>query len=94
MFNIAVGIDREEKAGIPMAEAGSLMGERAYLDYLAAIEATTTVPELEKTFGEASRAAEKAKDASARGIFVQKKNDHYRTLKAKEAQAQKKAAKP
>lgn len=77
IFNIAVGIDREEKKGIPTDDFGTLP-ESEFADWLAAIEGSGDKDELFRNFKAAEKAASDAKDKKALTAFNRAKNEVWR----------------
>jgi len=76
IFNIAVGIDADEKKGIPQDQGQ--MDESAVADWIAAIEGSGDKDELKKHFFDAAKAATEAKDRTAIAAFQKAKNETWR----------------
>lgn len=68
IFNIAVGIDKDEKAGIPSEEAKTLTDIR-YADLMSAIEGASNPEERRVAFARAWNEAGAIKDYKARAKF-------------------------
>lgn len=80
IFNIAVGIDTEEKQGIPDPNFVPMV-EAEVIKYLDWIEEAGNVEDLQKYYLSAVKLADEAKDNRAKNAFVEAKNKRYRQLK-------------
>lgn len=76
MFNIAVGIDKEEKSGIPQGEG---LDEQKFAALIEKIEGATSEKELKDAFFAAAKVAREAGDQNALRSFEKAKNDTWRS---------------
>lgn len=76
IFNIAIGIDAEEKHAVPEPQ-GRAMDEGTLADFLALIEGSGSVDELKANYFKARDAAEKLGDREALRGFADAKNKMY-----------------
>lgn len=80
IFNIAVGIDKEEKAGIPATKPEEAMDEGVAADFASLIEGSGSLDELKANYEKAQKAARDARDHRAELAFADLKNKMYRKL--------------
>ena len=78
IFNVAIGIDADEKA--PFYDSEHTMEVGAHADFISSIEGTATVEELQTKYFSARDAAKAIGDERAERDFAEAKNKQFRSL--------------
>jgi hypothetical protein len=82
IFNVAVGIDKDEKTPFEDGKQPGVLDEREYIEHLENIRNAGNGEELRKLYMAAQKAADATGDAKSTITFADAKNKRYRELQA------------
>ena len=82
IFNIAVGIDKDEKKPFENGKQPGVLDERDHLTYLDNIRNANDVKELKRMYMAAQKAADACGDTKSTLAFADAKNKRYKELQA------------
>ena len=82
IFNIAVGIDKDEKKPFEDGKQPGVLDEREHLTHIENIRAAGDVKELQRLYMAAQKAADAVGDTKSTLAFADAKNKRYRELQA------------
>jgi hypothetical protein len=82
IFNIAVGIDKDEKKPFENGKQPGELDEREHLTHIDNIRAAGDVKELQRLYMAAQKAADAVGDTKSTLAFADAKNKRYRELQS------------
>ena len=82
IFNIAVGIDKDEKKPFEDGKQPGVLDEREHITHLENIRGANDVKELQRLYMAAQKAADACGDTKSTLAFADAKNKRYRELQA------------